>query len=56
MPSVRSHNIRLSTIRSFCRLVALRDSDSLGIVTRVLAIPMKREDHKLIGYLTRTEI
>jgi integrase/recombinase XerD len=35
-------------------LVALRDPDSLGIVTRVLAIPMKREDRKLIGYLTRT--
>ena len=54
--SVRSRNIRFSAIRSFFRLVALRDPDSLGIVTRVLAIPMKREDHKLIGYLTRTEI
>ena len=54
--SVRSRNIRLSAIRSFFRLVALRDPDSLGIVTRILAIPMKREDHKLIGYLTRTEI
>ena len=54
--SVRSRNIRLSAIRSFFRLVALRDPDSLGIVTRVLAIPMKREDQKLIGYLTRTEI
>jgi len=40
----------------FFRLVALRDPDSLGIVTRVLAIPMKREDQKLIGYLTRPEI
>lgn len=54
--SVRSRNIRLSAIRSFFRLVALRDPDSLGIVTRVLAIPMKREDQKLIGYLTRPEI
>jgi integrase/recombinase XerD len=54
--SVRSRNIRLAAIRSFFRLVALRDPDSLGIVTRVLAIPRKREDHKLIGYLTRTEI
>jgi site-specific recombinase XerD len=40
--SVRSRNIRLSAIRSFFRLVALRDPDSLGIVTQVLAIPMKR--------------
>jgi integrase/recombinase XerD len=54
--SVRSRNIRLSAIRSFFRLVALRAPDSLGMVTRVLAMPMKREDHKLIGYLTRPEI
>jgi len=47
----------VSSLQSpFFRLIALRDPDSLGIVTRVLAIPMKREDHKLIGYLTRTEI
>ncbi len=54
--SVRSRNIRLSAIRSFFRLVALRDPDSIGVVTRVLAIPMKREDRKLIAYLTRTEM
>ena len=46
----------LSAIRSFFRLVALRDPDSIGIATRVLAIPIKREDKKLIGYLTRTEM
>jgi integrase/recombinase XerD len=54
--SVRSRNIRLAALRSFFRFVALRDPDSLGIVTRVLAIPVKREDQKLIGYLTRPEI
>jgi integrase/recombinase XerD len=54
--SVRSRNIRLAAIRSFFRFVALRDPDSLGIVTRVLAIPVKRTDQKLIGYLTRPEI
>jgi site-specific recombinase XerD len=54
--SVRSRNIRLAAIRSFFRLVALRDPDSLGIATRVLAIPIKREDKKLIGYLTRPEM
>ena len=37
-------------------MVALRDPDSIGVVTRVLAIPMKREDRKLIAYLTRTEM
>jgi site-specific recombinase XerD len=54
--SVRSRNMRLSAIRSFFRLVALREPASIGIVTRVLAMPMKREDRKLIGYLTRTEM
>jgi site-specific recombinase XerD len=54
--SVRSRNIRLSAIRSFFRVVALRAPDSIGIVTRVRAMPMKREDRTLIGDLTRTAI
>src|SRR5262249_23350911 len=54
--SVRSRNIRLAAIRAFFRLVALRDPDSIGMATRVLAIPLKREDKKLIGYLTRPEM
>lgn len=54
--SVRSRNIRLSAIRSFFRLVALRDPESIGVATRVMAIPNKRGDKKLIGYLTRPEI
>jgi integrase/recombinase XerD len=54
--SVRSRNIRLAALRAFFRFVALRDPDSLGIVARVLAIPVKRTDQKLIGYLTRPEI
>ena len=54
--SIRSRNIRLAAIRSFFRFVALRDPDSVGIATRVLAIPVKRADKKLIGYLTREEV
>ena len=54
--SVRSRNIRLSAIRSFFRVVALRDPESLGLTTRILAIPMKRQDKKLVGYLTREEM
>src|SRR5262245_2040549 len=54
--SVRSRNIRLSAIRSFFRLVALRDPDSIGIATRVLAIPIKRGDQKIVSYVTRPEI
>lgn len=54
--AIRSRNIRLSALRSFFRFVALRDPESVEIVTRVLAIPIKREDKKLVGYLTRPEI
>jgi site-specific recombinase XerD len=54
--SVRSRNIRLSAIRSFFRWVALREPQAVAIVSRVLAIPVKREDKKLIGYLTREEM
>ncbi len=54
--SVRSRNSRLSAIRAFFRLVALRDPESIGVATRVLAIPVKREDKKLIGHVTRAEI
>jgi integrase/recombinase XerD len=53
---VRTRSIRLAAIRSFFRLVALRDPDSVGIATRVLAIPVKRGDKKLVGYLTRDEM
>ena len=35
--AVRSRNIRLSTIRSFFRFVALRDPERVELVTRILA-------------------
>jgi len=53
---VRSRNIRLSALRTFFRFVALREPESVDRATRVLAIPCKREDKKLIGYLTREEM
>ncbi len=53
---VRSRNARLAAIRSFFRVVSLRDPASVGIVTRVLAIPVKRTDKRLVGYLTREEM
>jgi site-specific recombinase XerD len=54
--AIRSRNIRLSALRTFFRFVALRNPESVAMVTRVLAIPIKREDKKLVGYLTRPEI
>jgi integrase/recombinase XerD len=52
----QSRNVRLAAIRSFCRMVALRDPASVGIATRVLSIPVKRADKRLVRYLTRPEI
>src|ERR1017187_5028434 len=53
---VRTRNVRLAAIRSFFRSVALRDPGSVDMATRVLAIPVKRWDHRLVGYRTRPEI
>lgn len=52
----RSRNARLAAIRSFFRLVALREPCCIPVATRVLAVPIKRTDKRLIGYLTRPEI
>jgi site-specific recombinase XerD len=54
--TVSSRNLRLTAIRSFYRMVALRDPESVGVATRVLAIPLKRADTKVRSYLTREEM
>ena len=53
---INSRNARLAAIRSFFRFVQLREPASLAIASRVLAIPVKRTERKLVGYLTRPEI
>ena len=54
--SVRSRNVRLAAVRAFFRLVALRDPASVNLATRLLAIPVKRTDRRLVHYLTRPEM
>lgn len=54
--AVVSRNLRLTAIRTFFRFVALRDPASVGVASRVLAIPMKRADTKVRDYLTSQEI
>jgi site-specific recombinase XerD len=51
--TVRSRNLRLSALRTFFRFGALRAPERVAIATRVLAIPLKREDKHLVGYRTR---
>jgi len=54
--SIRSRNLRLTAIRSFFRVVALRDPASVNQAARVLAIPVKRADRRIVRSLTRAEI
>ena len=56
LDSVASRNLRLTAIDSFFRMVALRDPASVGIATRVLAIPLKRTDTRVRPYVTREEM
>jgi len=54
--TARTRNARLAAIHSFMRYVALRDPASLPITARVLAIPAKRFDRPVLGYLTREQV
>lgn len=52
----RTRNARLAAIHSFMRYATVRDPASLPVNARVLAIPAKRFDRPVLGYLTRDEI
>lgn len=54
--SVRTRNARRAAIRSFMNYVALCDPASLGVVQRVLAIPSKRHERKVVSYLRREQL
>ena len=52
----RSRNLRLVAIRSFLRYAAHRDPVALPTIERVLAIPTKRFDRPLLGFLSSAEM
>jgi site-specific recombinase XerD len=54
--SPRSRNARLAAIHSFMRYAALRDPSAMPSAKRVLAIPHKRFDRPILGFLTRSEM
>lgn len=54
--SARTRNARLAAVHSFMRYAAVRDPASLPITARVLAIPAKRFDRPVLGYLSREQI
>ena len=54
--SARSRNIRLAAARSFLKFAARRDLDHLGIIEQALAVPMKRFDRRMVGFLPREQM
>ena len=54
--AVRSRNLRLTALRAFLKFAGRRDLSSLHAVERALAVPMKRFERPMLGYLTREEM
>lgn len=52
----RSRNARLAALRSFLKYAAHHDLSALGVIEQALAVPMKRFDRPMLGFLTRKEI
>jgi len=52
----RSRNARFAAIRSFMDYVAFQEPAAAGLAKSVLAIPMKRFEQPLIGFLSREHI
>ena len=51
-----TRNVRLAAIRAFFRFLQHREPAALDQIRRVLAIPFKRRDTRLVPYLTHDEV
>jgi len=54
--TTRTRNVRLTAIRSFYRYAAYQEPAQSEHIQRVLAIPNKRQNRPLVGFLARAEI
>lgn len=54
--TVRSRNARLAAVRAFAQYVALQCPPALHLMQQILAIPMKRFEKPLLGFLSRDEV
>ena len=54
--TVRSRNFRLTALRAFLKFAARRDVTALHDIERALAVPMKRFERPMLGFLTRPEM
>lgn len=53
--SIATRNLRLTALHSLFTYAALRCPEHAATIQRVLAIPAKRTDATIVGFLTRTE-
>lgn len=54
--TVRTRNNRLAALRSFIQYVGLREPEILPMVEQTMAIPSKKYNRPLIGFLSREEM
>lgn len=54
--SIRTRNARLAAIRAFLHYAAAKEPSALALTQSVLAIPLKRFERPLIGFLSRDQI
>lgn len=54
--TVRSRNARLAALRCFLKFAAHHDITALAVIEQALAVPMKKFDRPMLGFLTRPEI
>lgn len=51
--SARSRNVRLAAIRAYLKFAARRDLPNIASIEQALAVPMKRFDRQMVGFLPR---
>jgi site-specific recombinase XerD len=54
--TIRSRNVRFAALRSFLQYAGLLAPTALGTIRGVMAMPMKRFERPLVGYLAREEV
>ncbi|MDD3935259.1 tyrosine-type recombinase/integrase [Rhodoferax sp.] len=54
--TVRSRNLRLTALRAFLNFASRRDVTALHDIERAMAVPMKRFERPMLGFLTRPEM
>jgi integrase/recombinase XerD len=54
--SIRTRNARLAAIRSLYKFAALCHPEHAAVIARVLAVPSKRFDQRIVTYLSKDEV